>query len=310
MTDLPQERRGVLEDVGKRIINMGMVEFIDLSKDMESKKIQDLEVINIGYEDCPPGYGYGPTLRPYHLIHFVTEGCGKLEIGQEEYSVHAGDAFFIPAEQVAYYEGSVSHPWTYSWIGFTGTRSKNIARLLMKSSKEQYVLHGLEIDKYRQVIQKGAEIEEVSVASHYLANSVLYQVAALLYRELQKKENGEDSFTLADEVKSYLDSKYTEDLQMQEVAGAFHIHPNYMSQIFRDKYGISPKQYLMGMKLDKAKDMLITTDLPVLLIAASLGFADQLSFSRTFKGRVGISPTGYRRAKSGSAPPRTSGQGS
>ncbi len=274
---------------------MGMVEFIDSSKSMMAKKIQDLEVINIGYEDCPPGYGYGPTLRPYHLIHFVTEGEGKLQIRQEEYKVEAGDAFFIPAEQISYYEGSVSNPWTYSWIGFTGTQAKNIAGELMAYTKKHYILHNMDVEKYRQVIKKGAEIEEVSMAGHYMANSVLYQVVALLCEELQKKGYSKQGFVLADEVKFFLDSKFSENLQMQEVASVFHIHPNYMNQIFREKYGISPKQYLTDLKINKAKNMLATTDLPVLLISASLGFPDQLSFSRTFKGKVGVSPTMYRR---------------
>ncbi len=276
---------------------MSMVEFIDSSRDMMSKKIQDLEVINIGYEDCSPGYGYGPTLRPYHLIHFVTEGEGKLEIRQEEYKVQAGDAFFIPAEQIAYYESSVSKPWTYSWIGFTGTQAKNIAKELLELSEHQFVLHGLDVEKYRKVIKRGAELEEVSMASHYLGNSVLCHIVGLLIEDCQKKGYNRQEFVLADEVKFYLDSKFSENMQMQEIASAFHIHPNYMNQIFKGKFGISPKKYLMNLKVEKAKSMLVSTKLPVLLISASLGFADQLSFSRTFKGKVGVSPTEYRMSR-------------
>ena len=282
---------------------MGMVEFIDSSIDLMSKKIKDLEVINIGYEDCPPGYGYGPTLRPYHLIHFVTEGEGQLIIRQEEYNIQAGDAFFIPAEQIAYYEGSASRPWTYSWIGFTGTQAKNIARELLTFSEDRFVLRGLEVEKYRKVIKRGAEIEQVSMSSHYLGNSVLCHVIGLLIEEFQKKGYNRQEFVLADEVKFYLDSKFSENIQMQEIASGFHIHPNYMNQIFREKYGISPKQYLMSLKIDKAKSMLAGTDLPILLIAASLGFADQLSFSRTFKGKVGVSPTEYRKSSIGQKTP-------
>ncbi len=282
-----------MPEEGEKI--MGMVEFIDSSIDLRSKKIKDLEVINIGYEDCPPGYGYGPTLRPYHLIHFVTEGEGKLEIRQEEYKVQAGDAFFIPAEQIAYYEGSVSRPWTYSWIGFTGTQSRNIVREILTFSEGQYVLRDLDVEKYREVIKRGAEIEQVSQASHYLSNGVLCHVVGLLIEEFQKKGYIRQEFVLSDEVKFYLDSKFSENIQMQEIASSFHIHPNYMNQIFREKYGISPKKYLMGLKIDKAKNMLTATELPILLISASLGFTDKLSFSRTFKGRVGVSPSEYRK---------------
>ena len=72
--------------------------------------------------------------------------------------------------------------------------------------------------------------------------------------------------------------------------------PNYLNQLFRDKFGVSPKQYLTRLKLDKAKNLLSSTDLPVVMIAASLGFPDQLSFSRAFKGKVGMPPTAYRKS--------------
>ncbi|MBQ9156762.1 MAG: AraC family transcriptional regulator [Eubacterium sp.] len=272
-----------------------MVEFIDSSSDLQTKRIQDLEVINIGYEDCRPGYGYGPTLRPYHLIHFVIRGQGKLMIRDHTFSIKGGEAFLIPAEQVAYYEASRTDPWSYTWIGFTGNQAVSISREFMASTPDRYVLRDLDVEKYRDVLKEGAELDEVTVPNHYLCSSILMRTAALLSEEFRDRGYVGQSQTLADEIKFFFDSKYTENLQMQEIAQSFGIHPNYMNHIFRTKYGISPKQYLTGLKIDKAKIMLSTTDLPVQLIASSLGFADQLSFSRTFKGRVGMAPTEYRK---------------
>jgi len=55
----------------------GMHEFIEASRDVSYKQKSELCVNNLGYEQCPPGYQYGPRVCPYHLIHFVTAGKGS-----------------------------------------------------------------------------------------------------------------------------------------------------------------------------------------------------------------------------------------
>ena len=65
--------------------------------------------------------------------------------------------------------------------------------------------------------------------------------------------------------------------------------------MFHDKFDISPKNYLKNLKLKKAQALLKTTDLPISVIADSLGFDDQLAFSKIFKKEYSISPSEYRK---------------
>ena len=97
-----------------------MIEFYETTYGLKEKQATDLEAILFGQEDCAPSHGYGPTLRPYHLFHFVTRGEGFLNIDGVRYEIGPGDAFLIPADQVAYYEASAHDPWSYSWAGLTG----------------------------------------------------------------------------------------------------------------------------------------------------------------------------------------------
>ena len=66
-------------------------------------------------------------------------------------------------------------------------------------------------------------------------------------------------------------------------------------RVFHASYGISPKQYLLKLKMDKAAQMLVSTEMPVALIAEALGFEDQHVFSRAFKKYWGVSPMLYRK---------------
>lgn len=120
---------------------------------------------------------------------------------------------------------------------------------------------------------------------------------SLLYEELNLNEELKSECSLVDEIKFFLDINYPEKLKLTDVANTFGIHPNYLSRIFNEKYGISPKQYVTDLKLKKACKLLSTTKLPIFTIANSLGFDDQLSFSKIFKKKFSISPSQYRKTQ-------------
>ena len=86
---------------------------------------------------------------------------------------------------------------------------------------------------------------------------------------------------------------------LKDVARSFGIHPNYMTRTFHEKFGISPKKYLMDMKLKKACRLLTTTTLSIAVISSSLGFDDQLAFSRIFRKEYGNAPSEYRKKTRG-----------
>ena len=88
---------------------------------------------------------------------------------------------------------------------------------------------------------------------------------------------------IADEIKFHLDMHYSDKLKLKEVARKFGVHPNYLTRIFREKYDIAPKQYLLHLKLEKACQLLRSTDLRVATIAGSMGFDDAMAFSKLFK---------------------------
>ncbi len=93
---------------------------------------------------------------------------------------------------------------------------------------------------------------------------------------------------------AYLQQQHTRDLTRQEIADAIGISKNYMTQIFHQELGISLWDYLNRYRVMRAKDLLLSTDESISMIAARVGFNDPSYFGRVFRKQVGCTPQAYR----------------
>lgn len=275
--------------------NRIMKEYKETHHSLMYKSNSDLSLYSAGYEECTSGYHYGPKIRSYHLIHFVLCGKGELHINEHIFQLSAGDAFLIPAGKVSYYEASKKDPWCYAWISFLGINSQMYLYQLMTSTDDVYIIHDLDTMKYKRLIFDIITLPDASTSSYLQANGILFQIMAMLFHDINFQESRWGKNSVVDEVKYYLDINYAETIKLLDVAKSFGVHPNYLTRIFHERYGVSPKQYLMDLKLKKASRLLTTTELSVSVIANSLGFHDQLAFSKIFKKEFGSSPSEYRK---------------
>jgi len=92
---------------------------------------------------------------------------------------------------------------------------------------------------------------------------------------------------------------------LAEIAAAVEVHPVHLSRTFRRFYGCTLGEYVRRLRVRRAAEALVRTDLPLSRIALEAGFSDQAHFSRVFKQLVGCTPSAYRGSfRSGdSAPP-------
>lgn len=107
-----------------------------------------------------------------------------------------------------------------------------------------------------------------------------------------------DSQVRFEEIASYLRSRFNEPLGLQELAQMYAMSVNQIYYVFRKFVGMGPGDYLIEYRLNRAKELLLTTDLPIQEIAASTGYFDPLYFSRVFKKRYLKTPSAWR-AESG-----------
>lgn len=95
-------------------------------------------------------------------------------------------------------------------------------------------------------------------------------------------------------IKAYIDEHYCEDIYLESLATVFNTSPKYMSRILKQALGTPFKQYITTLKITKAKELLVETDLKIDTISSRVGFNSRISFIRSFKQTVGTTPSEYR----------------
>jgi AraC family transcriptional regulator len=84
------------------------------------------------------------------------------------------------------------------------------------------------------------------------------------------------------------------DLSLEELADATGLSITHFSQMFRESTGQSPHQFVLHRRVDRAKELLRTSEMRVLDVAVACGFKSQQHFARIFRRVCGASPTEYR----------------
>ncbi len=82
---------------------------------------------------------------------------------------------------------------------------------------------------------------------------------------------------------------------LADLAQVVHLHPNYFHRAFKRAYGVTPREFLCSIRLNRAKELLDGSDDSLAHIATQCGMADVGYFSKWFRDWVGTSPRGYRK---------------
>ena len=133
-----------------------------------------------------------------------------------------------------------------------------------------------------EVYDVRAALEEVGGRA---AARVLKDNTAALQREL-------DAMRAAFRV---MDECVAERLSIRVMSASVNLSPKRFAQLFKEEMGISPKEYLGNLRMERARDLLLNSFLTVKQVTFESGFPDVSHFVRNFKNRHGVTPSQFRR---------------
>jgi two-component system response regulator YesN len=95
-------------------------------------------------------------------------------------------------------------------------------------------------------------------------------------------------------VLEYIEENYNSELTLSNLSKVIYLSPDYFSRIFKDQVGSTFSEYILKIRIEKAKELLNNLDIPVSEIGRKVGYSDPNYFSRVFTRAVGMPPSRFR----------------
>jgi len=132
--------------------------------------------------------------------------------------------------------------------------------------------------------------------SNYLLKPITEEkLMDTLYAMINKSDaTQKDESYLLKEIKKFCEDNYHKGITLENISDHVHLNKNYLSSFYRKKTGENLSDYLTGLRMEKAKELLASTNMKITQIAASLGYRTPSHSGKVFKDYTGITPEQYR----------------
>ena len=140
-----------------------------------------------------------------------------------------------------------------------------------------------------------------SIGYEALIKTLVMEIIVLILRSdqnallddttLNEKESDKEKQSIVNNIIYYLETHHTEDISLDRLSDLMYISSTYISKVFKEETGDSPINYLIKIRLNRAKLLLQNQNITVKEVAESVGYQDAYHFSKLFKKHYGISPS-------------------
>lgn len=214
--------------------------------------------------------------RPYAALSFRVSGTADFEVGGKRFFVKPGDIFFMPADTPYKVDYSVSESIVVHFDDCNYFEAENIS--FQSNSKMLFC--------FEQLLEAWKKHRSVN-----LSKSVIYDILDKMANDQKKSIN---DTAVADCVR-YMEEHYCDpNLDIEAVCGVSFISVSTLQRAFAKGFAMSPKQYLIQLRMNRALELLTKNELSIKEISFACGFADEKYFSRAFKRKYGYPPSKFR----------------
>ncbi len=240
-----------------------------------------VEFLRYNYQD-----NISPQLNrmtiPYLDITYVIEGELHYELNGESVAVHQGEAIIFPPHSVRYrYQSNARVRYCSFNVILPADFSVPIKGVVKNAfrSNTAYML---------ETVKKDSE----SISSNKTDKCI--STFFYLYHQLLESAFDREINPHVKAIKQYINKHLFETITLDMISSDVHLVDRYLCTLFKKHTGMTVIEYINAERIDAAKKLIATNDIPLYKVAEECGFTDYNNFSRTFKKFTGTSPGDYK----------------
>ena len=277
----------------------------------ERDALWGLTVSTVGYDELQPGDSYptrghaggyyfdvtrGRTLNEYQMLYLV-EGEGRLSTDHvRDQPIKSGDIFLLFPGEWHTYHPLPDSKWKSYWIGYRGKNMDDRVKygFLSPEKPVYHVGYCHEILQLYDSAMKAA-MEEAAYSQQTLAGIVNHLIGTMysLERNIVLNKNTQH-VDLINKGRLRIRETLEEAVSIQDIAQELGISYSSFRKLFKEYTGMAPAMYQQSLRLQRAKELLSTTDESIKEIAYRLNFESPDYFSAKFKNQTGMKPSDFR----------------
>ena len=264
------------------------------------------EILYWGFFDGAQFWRNYLHVHSFFEVCYVLKGAGDFHINNQVYPVRRGDLFVAKPDERHEIISSTSNPlsiyfWSYTLVPSNKLKSDDLSKLLnaFSTSKVPVLTNQKAISKVLDLLT--AEISRKAMGYPVLIKGLVKQLLIETARASTQNQRLHPTFMsnpYQDRVTAtiirYLRDNYSQALSLKEIAAQVYLSERHMSRMFKKATGQTIKQYATGLRMEVAKQLLLSLDISVSEVAYETGYGDVRHFSTVFRKWVGQTPSQYR----------------
>lgn len=234
--------------------------------------------------------------HPFTELFYVTKGEGKFHIEDKSFDVKEDDMIIVNANVTHAESSKNNQPFEYIVLGIDDISIINDS----SENHNYYSIYNYVDYKHEILFYLKTLLIEASNKSEYY-ESIIQNILEILIINIIRRNKNKLTLNSTKEVnqncefiKKYLEDNYLEDINLDMLCKKTYMNKYYIVHSFKKYLGKTPIAYLNEFRLNKAANLLTSTDYSIAQITTSIGMNNQSYFSQAFKKMFNISPIEYR----------------
>lgn len=237
-------------------------------------------------------------LQEYQII-YITNGQGIFESESlKQTCVKAGTIILLFPNERHRYKPDSHTGWMEYWVGIKGVVIDNLVSSGYLNPKNPCLYIGFNesiFNIYNCIIEKTKE--EKPGYQPLVSGAVMHLIGICHSIIKQSVAENKEQETIIDKSRLLFRSNISKAYSPQQAARELNVGYSWFRKLFKNYTGLSPGQYALQLKIEKAKEMLGNSNIPIKEISIELNFDSSFYFSKIFKEKTGLKPTDYRKRK-------------